>query len=192
MLPIVLASSSPYRRALLEKLGLQFVWAAPAIDERSRTGERPAELAARLAQAKAQALAPRYAQHLIIGSDQVANLEGNAVGKPLTHEIAVRQLLAASGKAVVFETGLCVLNTTTGRADVSVERAIVHFRALTAEQAQRYVAREQPLDCAGSFKAEGLGIALFERIEAEDPNTLIGLPLIRLVSLLDAAGVAVL
>jgi MAF protein len=192
VLPIVLASSSIYRRELLQRLQLSFEWTSPAVDETPRPLETPAVLAERLACAKAAALAQRYPRHLIIGSDQVASLDGALLGKPGDFATAARQLQACSGRRVEFATGLCLLNSGEGSRQSSVEPFSVVFRRLEAAQIENYLRREQPLDCAGSFKMEGLGIALFERLEGEDPNSLIGLPLIRLVSMLERAGVRVL
>jgi MAF protein len=190
--PLLLASSSPYRRALLQRLLLQFIWESPAIDETPLPGEQPEALVARLAEAKARALAEGHPGHLIIGSDQVAVLEGRILGKPGTPERARLQLGSASGKRVRFLTGLCLLDNRSGRASTVVEPFDVRFRVLQPEQIERYLEREQPFDCAGSFKAEGLGIALFEALEGRDPTALVGLPLIALVDLLAAAGVAVI
>lgn len=189
MRPLVLASSSPYRRQLLERLGLPFDWQAPAIDERPKPEEAPATLVTRLAQAKASALAATYPDALIIGSDQVAVLDGQILGKPGSFEAAQRQLLAASGRSVEFFTGLCLLNSATGTAQVHCEPFRVHFRSLTPTQVSVYLRKEQPYDCAGSFKAEGLGICLFRQLEGRDPNALIGLPLIALIDLLRHEGV---
>jgi len=186
---ILLASSSAYRRQLLSRLGFAFEYCAPDIDETAHPDETADQLVARLARAKASALASLYQHRLIIGSDQVAVLEGKIMGKPHTHERAFSQLRAASGKAVLFKTGLCLLNSTTGRIQLAVEEFSVHFRALTNEQIEAYLNREQPYDCAGSFKCEGLGIALFTSMQGSDPNTLIGLPLIRLVDMLINEGV---
>lgn len=190
--PLLLASSSPYRRALLERLQLPFIWAAPAIDESPQPGEPPEALVARLAEQKARALADKHPGHLIIGSDQVALLEGKILGKPGSLERARAQLGNASGKRVRFLTGLCLLDTRSGRARTVVEPFDVQFRVLRPAQVEDYLQREQPFDCAGSFRAEGLGIALFEGMEGRDPNALIGLPLIALVDLLAEAGVAVI
>jgi len=189
---LVLASSSRYRQMLLGKLDLPFEAAAPDIDESSLPGEQPRALVHRLAIAKAQALTDRFPNHLIIGSDQVACLDGHILGKPGTAERACEQLRLASGRSVEFLTGLCLLNSATQTFEAAVESFRVHFRTLSEMQISRYVAREQPLDCAGSFKSEGLGIALFEKLEGDDPNTLIGLPLIRLVQMLERAGLPVL
>lgn len=181
---IVLASTSPYRRQLLEKLGLPFVCAAPEVDELPLPGESPRQLVLRLAQAKAQALAHRYPDHLIIGSDQVCVLGGNITGKPHTAENAHRQLREASGQIVTFYTGLALYNSASGHLQTECEPFDVHFRKLTDDEIVHYVEKEQPLNCAGSFKSEGLGIALFERLEGRDPNTLVGLPLIALGKML--------
>jgi MAF protein len=189
---IVLASSSPYRRKLLEQLGLPFEWASPDIDETARVGEMPTALVMRLAQAKAHTLAERFPQHLIIGSDQVACLDGKILGKPGNFDKAKQQLRGCSGRRVEFLTGLCLLNSQSSLFETIVEPFSATFRALDEAQIERYLQREQPFDCAGSFKVEGLGIALFERLEGDDPNALIGLPLIRLVTLLQKAGLAII
>lgn len=187
--PLVLASTSPFRRALLERLGRAFTVASPAIDESPRPGEGPEDLVVRLARAKAEAVAAEHPEALIIGSDQVACVEGRILGKPGTRDKAIAQLSLAAGKTVVFHTGLCLLNARTGVARTVSEPFRVHFRPLTQAQIQGYVDQERPFHCAGSFQSEGLGIALFERLEGQDPNALIGLPLIRLVTLLRAEGV---
>jgi septum formation protein len=189
---LVLASTSPYRKALLEKLQLPFETVAPDIDEASLAGESPEQLVARLAEAKAKAAANTFTQALIIGSDQVAVVEGKIVGKPGSHDDAVAQLKRASGKRVIFLTGLCVYNVASQRSQVEVVPFSVVFRQLTETQIEHYLHREQPYNCAGSFKSEGLGIALFERLEGDDPNTLIGLPLIRLIRMLENEGFPVL
>lgn len=189
MQPILLASSSTYRRSLLARLGLKFDYASPNIDETPLLSETPNQLVSRLSEAKARALAEAYSSHLIIGSDQVAVLEGQILGKPHNHERAFQQLNAASGKDVIFKTGLCLLNALTGEHQICVEEFRVQFRQLNDEQISHYLSYEQPFDCAGSFKCEGLGIALFEKLYGDDPNTLIGLPLIRLVSMLKSFGI---
>ncbi len=184
---LLLASSSPYRRQLLSQLKLPFVYAAPDIDESPNASETPEHYVERLAIAKAQALRVRYPAHWIIGSDQCCLVNGKITGKPLTSERAIAQLQASSGQKVRFLTGLCVL-APDGAWQSTVEEFAVHFRPLTDEEIALYVQAEQPLDCAGSFKVEGLGIHLFERLEGRDPNTLIGLPLLALLDMLRAAG----
>ncbi|TYL43575.1 nucleoside triphosphate pyrophosphatase [Dickeya sp. ws52] len=186
---IVLASTSIYRKALLEKLGLPFVCAAPDIDETPHDGENTVSLVRRLAISKARALANRYPNHLIIGSDQVCVLEGAITGKPHTPENAIRQLQQASGQCITFYTGLALFNSSTAHLQSVVEPFDVYFRTLSTREIERYVDIEQPLDCAGSFKSEGLGITLFDRLSGRDPNTLIGLPLITLLELLREEGV---
>lgn len=187
---LLLASTSPYRRQLLERLGLPFVTAAPVgVDEAALHQGDPRQDAARLAAAKARSLAPAHPQGLIIGSDQIAVLDGEVLGKPVTLPNAAGQLRRASGRAVVFHTGVCLLGPT--RVQVEVVSCTVHFRHLSELEIHRYLERDKPFDCAGSFKSEGLGIALFSRFEGEDPTALIGLPLIRLVAMLIKEGVAV-
>jgi len=181
---LILASTSPWRRALLEKLGVPFECAAPEIDETPRPGESPRHLVLRLAQEKAQCLAGRYPDHLIIGSDQVCVLDGAITGKPHTEENARQQLLKARGNVVTFYTGLALYNSSTGHLQTECEPFDVHFRHLSEQEIDDYVRKERPLSCAGSFKSEGLGIALFERLEGRDPNTLVGLPLIALCQML--------
>jgi MAF protein len=188
---IVLASTSPFRRELLQRLGLLFATASPDIDESEKPGESPRELVQRLAKEKAQAVAADYPDALIIGSDQVACLNDSVMGKPGDRDTAIRQLSKASGHCVTFYTGLCLLNTARGEAQVICEPFKVHFRELTKDTIERYLDAEEPYNCAGSFKSEGLGIALFEKMEGDDPNALIGLPLIRLVSMLCQEGVQV-
>jgi septum formation protein len=190
--PLVLASSSRYRQALLAKLGLAFEAGTPSIDESAREGETPMQLSIRLAEEKARALAERFPAHLIIGSDQVAMLEGIQLGKPGSHTQTVRQLRAAAGKTVEFLTSVCVLDSATGQALTDIDRTLVHFRPLTDSQIEGYVDKERPYDCAGGFKSEGLGIVLMEKLETEDPNALVGLPLIRLAGLLEKFGVEIL
>jgi len=189
---LVLASTSPYRRELLARLGVPFEVAAPDTDETRQPGESAEALVRRLAEAKARAVAARFPDALIIGSDQVAVLGNSILGKPGTHERAVEQLAAAAGNAVTFFTGLCLFNAASGRAQVDVIPFRVHFRPLTMNQIENYLRREQPYNCAGSFKSEGLGISLFTRLEGDDPNALIGLPQIRLIDMLAAEGVQVL
>ncbi len=187
--PLVLASTSPYRRALLERLGLDFKTSAPEVDERAQAGESPEALVMRLARAKARAGGAAYPDALVIGSDQVACIDGEILGKPGSRQRAIVQLEKASGRTVTFYTGLCLLDSGTDQAQVECIPFHVHFRDLSYRQIQGYVDREQPYNCAGSFKSEGLGIALVRRLEGDDPNTLIGLPLIRLISMLAAVGV---
>ena len=181
---LILASTSPWRRALLEKLAIPFECAAPEVDETPLPGEAPRHLVLRLAQKKAQSLAHRYPSHLIIGSDQICVLDGEITGKPLTEENARQQLLKARGNIVTFYTGLALYNSATGHLQTEVEPFDVHFRHLSETEIEDYVRKERPLHCAGSFKSEGLGIALFERLGGRDPNTLIGLPLIALCQML--------
>jgi len=192
MTKIVLASSSSYRQHLLEKLGLKFESVSPEISETAKVDETPNCLALRLAKEKAAAVGSRFPDSLIIGSDQVAVLNGKQLVKPMSRDNAVRQLRAASGQCVEFYTAVCVLNTATGEMKADIDRCLVHFRKLSDKEIERYVDRERPFDCAGGFKSEGLGIVLFERFEGEDPNALIGLPLIRLARLLESFGVAVI
>ncbi|WP_042011489.1 Maf family protein [Aeromonas fluvialis] len=187
---LILASTSRYRKALLEKLGLPFECAAPDVDERPLAGESAETLVARLARGKADAIAQQRDQGLIIGSDQVCVCDGRILGKPGTIDKAVAQLMAAQGRSVTFYTGLCVVNAATGKAHQLVEPFTVHFRTLNEAAIRRYVEAELPLDCAGSFKCEGMGIVLFKRLEGRDPNALIGLPLIGLIELLDRHGIA--
>lgn len=189
MLPLVLASSSPYRRELLTRLRLPFTWGAPQIDESRRPDEDAETLVHRLSLEKAQALSATHSQHLIIGSDQVAVLDSQIIGKPHTLERAREQLMAASGNSVTFLTGLTLLNSATGQQQTDCVPFTVHFRRLSEAQIMRYLTAEQPFDCAGSFKSEGLGISLFRSTEGSDSNSLIGLPLIRLVDMLQASGI---
>ncbi|HCR0053876.1 TPA: septum formation inhibitor Maf [Enterobacter hormaechei] len=181
---LVLASTSPYRRMLLEKLGIPFECAAPEVDETPQPGESPRHLVTRLAKEKAQSLAVRYPAHLIIGSDQVCVLDGEITGKPHTEENACQQLLRARGSIVTFYTGLALYNSASGHLQTECEPFDVHFRHLSEQEILDYVRRERPLNCAGSFKSEGLGIALFDKLDGRDPNTLVGLPLIALCQML--------
>lgn len=192
MLPLVLASSSPYRRTLLERLHLPFDCQSPDIDESALPGEHPEQLVRRLAECKARALVDRYPRHLIIGSDQVAALpDGRILGKPHDFARAREQLLAASGSNVTFHTGLCLLNSQSGQTQVDCIPFTVHFRELDEARIERYLHLEQPYDCAGSFKSEGLGISLFRETCGSDATSLVGLPLIRLVDMLLAEGVQI-
>lgn len=174
---------------LLEKLQLPFDCAAPQVDETPLPGESAEALVLRLATAKAQALALAYPEHLIIGSDQVCVIDGSITGKPHTEGNARAQLRQASGQAVTFYTGLALYNGRSKQLQALCEPFHVHFRALSEAEIAAYVRLEQPLNCAGSFKSEGLGIALFDRLEGRDPNTLIGLPLIALLEMLRAEGI---
>lgn len=192
MQKLVLGSTSPFRKAILDKLGLPFETDAPDVDESHLEGETPEQLVARLSLSKARAVAERHPDALIIGSDQVAVLDGRILGKPGNHDNAVRQLCDASGKTVTFLTGLCLYNAATGKAQTSVEPFSVSFRELRTDEIENYLKKEQPYNCAGSFKSEALGITLFERLSGDDPNTLIGLPLIRLVAMLAEEGINVL
>ncbi|WP_181287943.1 Maf family protein [Pseudomonas brassicacearum] len=189
MLPLLLASSSVYRRELLARLGLPFVCSSPDIDESRYPDEAAVDLVKRLAREKALALADRHPAHLIIGSDQVAVLGERILGKPHTFENACEQLMAASGAKVTFLTGLALLNSQTGRCQVDCVPFTVNMRTLDPARVERYLRTEQPYDCAGSFKAEGLGVSLFQSTEGPDATSLIGLPLIRLVDMLLAEGV---
>lgn len=184
MTQIVLGSSSPFRKQLLEKLGLPFVCHSPKVDETPFENEAPDELVKRLALIKAQAVAVAHPNALIISSDQVSVLQGKICGKPGTREIAIEQLTASSGKRVQFYTSLCIYDAKTRRHLLDLDTYDVNFRTLTHEQIARYVDKEAPLNCAGSFKSEGYGITLFKSLEGKDPNTLIGLPLILLVDML--------
>jgi septum formation protein len=191
---LVLGSTSRYRAELLRRLTPAFRQVAPDVDESRHGGEAPRALAARLARAKAEAVARQCPGAVVIGSDQVASLDDRVLGKPGTVENAHAQLAASSGRKVEFFTALCVIDTRAAPPRVleAIDVTRVAFRALTAAEIERYVARENPLDCAGSFKSEGLGIALFERIENDDPSALIGLPLVALARLLREAGVEIL
>jgi len=186
---LVLASGSPYRRQLLDKLALPYQTCAPNIDESRHGNEAPDDYVARLAHEKAQAVARQYPRARIIGSDQAAVLDGRILGKPGNHERAREQLTAASGRTVLFLTGLCLYNAASGAEYREVVPFRVHFRTLEADAIERYLRQETPYDCAGSFKSEGFGITLFERLEGDDPNALIGLPLIRLAAMLRADGI---
>ena len=191
-LKIILASTSPYRKAILSKLGVPFDVTSPDCNETPFEGEKPQDLVLRLAQAKAESCQLSGYPSLVIGSDQVCVIDGQILGKPHTKANAIAQLKAASSKAVTFYTGIALYNSQTEQTDAKLDTFTVHFRNLTEEQICNYVEKEQPLDCAGSFKCEGLGIALFKRLEGKDPNTLIGLPLITLVEMLGKQGIDVL
>jgi MAF protein len=189
---LILASTSPFRKIILEKLNLAFECAKPNVDETALIDETAIELVERLAIEKAKAVAGEFPNALIIGSDQVALSEGKILGKPHNFENGFKQLTSFSGKAVEFHTGLCVFDSSTGKSLSLVELFTVHFKKLSTQEITAYLNVEQPYNCAGSFKSEGLGICLFEKLEGDDPNTLIGLPLIKLISLLKAQGLDVL
>ncbi len=189
---LVLASGSPYRRELLERLGLPFDVDPSHVDETAREDETATALVARLAEAKARVVGGRHPAALVIGSDQVALLGTEVLNKPGTVPAAIAQLQALRGNSARFLTGLCLFNSATGRVHIAVEECNVTFRRLGDAAIASYVERERPLDCAGAFKAEGLGIALLESVESNDATTLIGLPLIRLVTMLADEGIDVL
>ena len=190
MLPLVLASTSPFRAELLLRLTLPFDTFAPDIDETPEPGESPEAMVRRLTAAKADAARPHYPAHLVIASDQCAVCDGKIIGKPGNHENAVAQLSSFAGKEVRFLTGVALLNTETGNLQLDIVPFGVTFRDLGAEEIERYLRKEQPYNCAGSFKSEGLGITLFEKMSGDDPSALIGLPLIRLAAFLREEGVA--
>ncbi|GMR08538.1 MAG: nucleoside triphosphate pyrophosphatase [Gammaproteobacteria bacterium] len=189
---IILASTSPFRKEILSRLGLPFETCSPDVNETALADESAEALVARLAEAKARTIAKQYKDALVIGSDQVAVLDGAILGKPGNHEKAMAQLKQASGKSVIFYTGLCLINSTSGNTQVDVIPFEVFFRDLSDQQIENYLQREQPYNCAGSFKSEGLGISLFEKLNGDDPNTLIGLPLIRLVRMLENEGIEII
>ncbi len=189
--PLILASASIYRQQLLLRLRLNFTTASPDIDETPWLDESPPQTAHRLAELKARALAARFPDALIIGSDQVAVLDGHAIGKPGNHANAIKQLTAASGNTVFFHTALCLLDSGANEIQSKIAYNEVKFRRLAPEQIERYLLAETPYDCAGSAKSEGLGIALIEYIRGDDPNALIGLPLIELTTMLIRAGISV-
>lgn len=189
---LILGSSSIYRRSLLQRLGLHFHCIVPDVDETPHAAEMPAAMALRLARAKAQAVAELQPQALVIASDQVADLDGVALGKPGTHGNAVRQLQAMRGRRVVFHTALCLLDCASGRQQLENVPTTVFFRQLDDRQIEHYLQREQPYDCAGSAKIESLGVALVEKIRCDDPTALIGLPLMTLVTMLQREGVSVI
>jgi MAF protein len=189
---LVLASSSPFRQALLKKLHLNFSANSPDVDETVLTGESPHDLSKRLAVLKSQALVNKYPNHLIIGSDQVAMLGQQQLHKPGSPEKAFEHLKKASGKQVTFYTSVCLLDSETGQFITDVDRCVVYFRTLTEPQISRYIELDEPYNCAASFKSEAMGIALFKKIEGDDPNALIGLPLIKLITMLEAFDYPVL
>lgn len=186
--PLVLGSTSPYRRGLLQRLRLPFTVVSPQVDETPQPGEAPPQLALRLALAKARAVAAQQPDAVVIGSDQVADLDGQPLGKPGTHERATAQLRQMRGHSVVFQTAVAVVCQATGFAQVDLAAVTVRFRDLSDAEIERYLRAEQPYDCAGSAKSEGLGISLLDAIDSDDPTALIGLPLIRTCRLLRAAG----
>ena len=192
MKKLVLGSTSPFRKEILEKLNIPFVCAKPDIDESAFDNESPVELVERLAIEKAKAVAGEFPDALIIGSDQVAMCDGEILGKPHNFENAVKQLEKFSNKTVVFYTGLCVYDSGLDYTTALIEPFLVHFNQLSLSDIENYLHAEQPYNCAGSFKSEGLGICLFKKLEGDDPNTLIGLPLIKLVELLKQHDVNVL
>jgi septum formation protein len=189
---LVLASTSRYRKALLERLGLAFETAAPGVDEQALPGEAPADTALRLAALKARSLRTQFAEALIVGSDQVASCAGERLGKPGNHASAVRQLRSLSGKTAQFDTAVALFDAKSGALQSRVVPCRVVFRSLDDQRIEAYLRREQPYDCAGSAKSEGLGIALIARMDTEDPTALIGLPLIALTEMLERAGLPVL
>lgn len=189
---LILASSSEYRRELLLKLQIPFSNISPHVDETPLNGEKPHETALRLAQVKARKVGSDYPHALVIGCDQVATLDGEQLGKPGNHTNATKQLQKMRGREVTFHSALCLFNAATGNMQALVVPYLVRFRQLTDEQIESYLNKEQPYHCAGSAKSEGLGIALIERMLGEDPNALIGLPLIKLITMLNNEGVAVI
>lgn len=189
---LILASSSPYRRELLQKLQITFNCVSPKVDEQSFPDEKPFQTAARLAQEKARKVAEEYPHALIIGCDQVATLDGVQLGKPLNHKNATKQLQAMRGREVTFYSAVCLLNAMTDSMQVEVVPYQVKFRNLTDAEIDSYLTKDQPYQCAGSAKSEGLGIALIERMIGEDPNALVGLPLIKLISMLAKENVFVI
>jgi len=189
---LVLASSSPFRKALLDKLNLQYETDSPDIDETPLQGESIESMVKRLSESKAKALSSQHPDSLIIGSDQSAALNGNVLHKPGSYEVAFQQLKAASGQTITFYTGLCLFDSKTGVTETICEPYIVKFRELSDSEIENYLKREEPYNCAGSFKSEALGISLFESMQGDDPNTLIGLPLIQLCKMLKANGMPVI
>lgn len=187
-LKLVLASTSPYRRQLLERFGQRFTVGAPDVDESVLPGETPVDLVKRLARAKAENVAHRNPRSIVIGSDQVALFGREIIGKPGNPERCIEQLRTFSGHRLVFHTAVHVINADSGTGEGHLDLTTVHFRKLTVTEIERYVTRERPVNCAGGFKAEGLGISLFERIESQDPTALIGLPLIWVAAALRRAG----
>ena len=189
---LILASSSEYRRQLLQKLLIPFNSISPNIDESALAGEKPKDTASRLAQEKAKKIGNEYPHALVIGCDQVAKLDGEQLGKPINHDNAMAQLKKMRGREVVFHSALCLYNAATGNMQAEVVPYLVKFRQLSDDQIESYLTKEQPYHCAGSAKSEGLGIALIERMLGEDPNALIGLPLIKLITMLHNEGISVI
>ncbi len=189
---LILASSSEFRRELLQKLKIPFRSISPRVDETPLDGEKPHETALRLAQVKARKIGDEYLHALVIGCDQVATLDGEQLGKPLNHINATKQLQKMRGREVTFHSALCLYNAATGNMQAEVVPYIVRYRQLSDEQIENYLIKEQPYQCAGSAKSEGLGIALIERMIGEDPNALIGLPLIKLINMLENENISVL
>ncbi len=189
---LILASSSEYRRQLLQKLLIPFNSISPNVDESALAGEKPQETALRLAREKAKKIGNEYPHALVIGCDQVATMDGEQLGKPLNHHNATKQLQKMRGHEVVFHSALCLYNAATGNMQAEVVPYLVKFRQLSDEQIESYLTKEQPYHCAGSAKSEGLGIALIERMLGEDPNALIGLPLIKLINMLHNEGINVI
>jgi septum formation protein len=189
---LILASSSEFRRELLQKLEIPFRSISPRVDETPLDGEKPHETALRLAQVKARKIGDEYPHALVIGCDQVATLDGEQLGKPLNHINATKQLQRMRGREVTFHSALCLYNAATGNMQAEVVPYIVRFRQLSDEKIENYLIKEQPYQCAGSAKSEGLGIALIERMIGEDPNALIGLPLIKLINMLENENISVL
>lgn len=190
---LILASTSIYRKALLNKLAIPFTALDPQCDETLLPNESAQQLVTRLARIKAQSCQLDLTKtNIVIGSDQVCIIDDEIIGKPLNRANAITQLSRSNGRSITFYTGIAVYNSTTNQCDVELDTFIVHFRKLSPSQIENYVDKEQPFYCAGSFKSEGLGIALFERLEGNDPNSLIGLPLITLINMLEKQGIAIL
>ena len=189
---LVLGSSSAYRRELLARLRIPFDVAVPDVDETPLPGENPRQIACRLAMSKARAIAARFSDAVVIGSDQVADLNGEALGKPLVHDVAVAQLRRMSGQRVIFQTAVAVVCEASRFAQLELAQVAVRFRSLGDAEIEAYLQAEQPYDCAGSAKSEGLGITLLDAIDSDDPTALVGLPLIRTCRMLRAAGIALL
>ena len=189
---LILASTSPFRKEILNKLGISFETMSPEVDETASSDETPQQLVERLSIAKAKAVADKVKDALVIGSDQVSVINNEIIGKPHTYENAVKQLKNASGKTVTFYTGLCLYNSTTQQYQSEVIPFDVVFRDLNDQLIENYLRKEEPYNCAGSFKSEALGIILFEKLEGDDPNTLMGLPLIRLIKMLEKEKFSIL